>query len=291
LKFCLGVRTQEHAILCDSVFLCPVPVKLDGRLLNEPEKVSRLLQVALGPYGFGPLRSTFILCERLLVGADGTGEFLVTNPAQRTYLTLSAAGERLDCGLENPSFSPDPWRGLGLVLDWHQAGARLVERKRADRGGAYVLSTRLEVMPGGRKRQARDWNRFLGVEPTPPVGFLNLASLDPSYEAQPHPLVRAALYLVAGDSGTGGLYLVRHGVVTDFKSVDLGARGAVAVVAADHLRTDLSFLRVVEDEAFASLVRGLREHYRQMQELVIASLDRLLPAGEDVVRYVGARIA
>lgn len=98
--------------------------------------------------------------------------------------------------------------------------------------------------------------------------------------------MRASLFLALGRGG--GVYFVRFGVISDFKPVDLGTEGAVAVVLADDLTTDLSLLTVVEDEAYHALIEELRAAFAQMKELVISRLDRLIPAGEAALAGVAA---
>lgn len=281
LKELAGVRTQEHKLLCDSAFLCPVPVTLDGRYLNNPVRAHELVKAATDFYRAGPLPSRFVLCERLEPGPG----FLATNPAQQTFLSLAAGGEVNDCGLLGDISSSD-WPRLGLILDWRQPDARLVMGGKKPEEAVYVLSTRFHGFNHSSKISTYYWREHLGVRPRPALSGIRDSVVAFCHHAQEHPLVRASLFLALGRGG--GVYFVRFGVISDFKPVDLGTEGAVAIVLADDLTTDLSFLTVVENEAYQAMIEELRAAFAQMKELAISRLDRLIPAGEAALAGVAA---
>lgn len=71
------------------------------------------------------------------------------------------------------------------------------------------------------------------------------------------------------------LGLLKHGVITDFKKVNLGLPGLVGVVEASDLKTDLTALQVAESEELEELYAEVKRNGRGLVKDTVAGLDHV----------------
>ena len=96
-------------------------------------------------------------------------------------------------------------------------------------------------------------------------------------------------------AGQAQMVPVQHGVCLDPIRRDLGYPGLVVAFAADDMRTDLSGLKLIEDEAYQERVEGLRrtvdgvieQHLLKIQEVEARKKWSLHPIGTLVGALVG----
>jgi len=88
--------------------------------------------------------------------------------------------------------------------------------------------------------------------------------------------------LPLGLEGPGSVRLIQRGVLVEELEFELGVPGAWAIVCADPLQTDLSGLKLVRDEDFALLLRGLQQETLQLARQALDQLDffHLPPAAD-----------
>lgn len=112
---------------------------------------------------------------------------------------------------------------------------------------------------------------------------------------EPQESADAAVLVSLHLAGQAQLVPVQHGVCLDPIRVDLGYQGLVVAFAADDMRTDLSGLKLIEDEAFQERLEGLRrtvdgvveKHWPKFQEVEARKQWRLHPIGSLLGAFVG----
>lgn len=87
--------------------------------------------------------------------------------------------------------------------------------------------------------------------------LLHEVSRQPESSREPL-LCRAALRIPFGLSGSGLVLLVHHGVIVDTLERDLGCPGVQAVITTGGLKTEVSGLRVLQDDCLEEKIRELR---------------------------------
>lgn len=224
-------RGDEHAQLTEHAAHAPLSVSLDGLSLNRPY-LPRLWATLAG----SSLRLARRRIERDLVvaGAPGPHLIAVDQPRGRDVARVELQKAFYRWPLEEPA-------GYLLQVQGGEAAAY----PRADEGGY-----RLGELGGS-------WfSADLPVFPFVVQGAYGWSA--------PAAAVRASLAVPDKGQGSGLIIPVRDGVKLAPKAADLGCPGAMALVSAVELDTDLSQLAILENEAYQKLVDELRGHFAEM---------------------------
>ncbi len=246
LKYALDA-TAEHHLVSENCRFAPLGVRLDGRCLNTP---------CLSYFWNRPGESSIRLVERdLMPGRElGCDLVAVEQPYDRMARHIELSGERYDVHRTQP-FS---YTQL-LQLDYRPA-----EVPRTTRGshGPRIGES------GGQEYSAE----------IPLFGF-------PIQRLNGHSSwatgIRASLAVPLVLLGPGRLFFVKDGVLLPPRELDLGCPGALALVSASGLDTDLSQLSVVENAAYEALMSEIRSHIGQMVAAVPGEVSTMLRAGWD----------
>lgn len=284
-------RLAEHALISRAAGYCPVPLKLDGRDVDGSEP-------ALGHWRKGKLRITTtafwqpITCDypmghRLVFRSGGA---LSASPPMLVDSGTTAVGgtEINNVGLNFPG------RPIVYSWKWPEPIAPIVLRgnytgEHASLNGAYMLGFNSGWEAGTYFEGAR--MAFLALRPEDVEPFLSPGARRIHHELpilgdaplytqnftmptrQRVPICWAHLFLPADQpDGTGWLYPCLHGVLLDPVELDLGHPGAVAVVTADHLETDLSQLKVVQNASWEALLADVRSEIAAFRGWMVGSL-------------------
>lgn len=301
----LSGRTGEHAMVSRLAAFCPMPVRLDGRQVDASEP--RLDDWDRRPLGilttafYQPVRKDHPLGHRLVFRPGG-------RVSGRPPMLQKAGGVSVNEReiLPSASFPSRP-----LVYDWKVPdtepvllrGAFRPEHAQLDQ--CYLLACILASRDEYGNVHA-DHQRFLAVpdaaiRPHLGAGRRKLLSLpllpQPYFQPvleQAVPLCWAHLWLPA-DQGDrpGRVYPCLHGVLLDPVEGDLGYPGALAVVSADDLETDLSQRAVVRDAAWERLWSDLREEVHEFRAWLARSEGVRLLSHLDylVLSYIQRRLA
>jgi len=120
-----------------------------------------------------------------------------------------------------------------------------------------------------------------------------LASLDGSPPASRHPHWSRAVALQADLQPDARLQFVQDGVIVCEREEDLRFSGAVAVVSAEELTTDLSQFGLVANDAYREVVAGLRDEFQQLTTALVNKLSddpSLVPLGRHVLSRLRRRV-
>lgn len=260
-------RTAEHALVGRAAGYCPVPLKLDGRAVDGSEPrlghwtrgKLKILTTAL----WQPVTRDFLVGQRMVLrpggGVSGRPP-LLAEPGSVFYQTSEI--------LTGFAFNTQPcaysWKLPETVEPICVRGPFRREYQRLE--GAYLLGFHSgyeenEFDPERLAFLALPW---ASVDPYLSPGSRRVSRFLPSMgftvgPEQRVPVGWAQLWLPADQPDEAGwLYPCQHGVLLDPVRRDLGYAGAVVVVTADDLATDLSQLRVVEDQRLEKLVEEVR---------------------------------
>ena len=225
--------TVEHGVLLDRCSCAPFPVKLDGRLINNPE---RHLTAGLGTTPL-PMPPAYLLVERVLFNPGDEARIAVPDPGCCRMTADDFVLDDLPLEVHGP--------GRCFTKEWrHLHGGRAFPASAFRRGEGFALDHR-------------------GVWKLNPATLTHSSWKEPR-RGQELPLARAVLFLRAGLTGPGYLILVQDGVAVGSHEVDLGCPGMLAIAAADGWPTDLSRLRVREGQELSDLLALLRLHVQGM---------------------------
>ncbi len=302
----LARRTAEHVMVSRLGAFCPVPLRLDGRSVDASEP--RLDNWQRRPLGilttalYQPLRKDHLVGHRLVFRPSGrvsarppllqkAGSVAVND---HEILTGNYLHRPLVYSWKFPDAEPVLVRGSNRPMHIQLDQCYMVglytgyvgdeAHYDIERMACLALPTpavHSHLGPGSRK--------------IPPPQFMPLPQkcLRPP-DAQAVPLCWAHLWLPA-DQGDlpGRVYPCQHGVLLDPVEGDLGHPGVVAVVSADHLRTDLSQLAVVRDEDWDALWTELQAEVREFRLWLARSEGVRLLADLDylVMSHIQRRLA
>lgn len=279
----LARRTAEHAMVSRLAAFCPVPVRLDGRQVDGSEP--RLDSWQKRPLGilttafYQPIRKDHLVGHRLILRPSGrvsalppllqkAGSVAVND---REIVTGSYLQSPLVYSWKLPEAEPVLLRGIYhpehiqldqcYVVGMNSGYVGQEAHYDVDRMaclGLLLPAVHSHLGPGSRNIPSRVL--------TPPRPFYR----PPAEQAVP--LCWAHLWLPA-DQGDlpGRVYPCQHGVLLDPVEGDLGYPGALAVVSADHLQTDLSQLAVVRDESWNALWTDLQDEVLEFRSWLTRS--------------------
>lgn len=186
------------------------------------------------------------LCEREAVVPHPALRITVDLPRRRRHLRGERALIRECCSYSRVQVLLDGQDLRETYWSRHQAGPNrwiLGERRLGD-GPTATLS--LPPLP----------------EPAPLVWSLDGARHGSGW-----------LVLRGGLEPLARVKLVQAGVVIETRRLDLGVPGIEAVMAADHLPTDLTGMQVRDTEAFAQALESLRQAAHELRDEVLEALD------------------
>lgn len=275
----LAGRGHEHALLYERCAYAPVPIRLDGRRVNNPNRVdSWTLPGTLKPpsfFQFVPFHyhKSEILVERNLLQTRGA-RLVTCLPSARTVRNLTVgkddyevvSGPVIDFSMFNTPVAvvslcqwlhdDPPWS----VSEWGGAQKGTYPLARAG-----TLGTCYRVLAVPQETIQPYLSAIPAAVPYPynqEPSWLNKHQAS-NYERE-LPLVNLRLFLPLGLEGPSRLLLIRHGVALDPCTGPPDYPGLVVLATHADLRTDLSQLRPLQDEVFRELQRQAGEHAAAM---------------------------
>ena len=278
----LGGVTQEHALLYERCAYAPIPIKLDGRRVNSPNRLEGWISRGqLKPptfFQFVPFHYSLseILVERNLLQSHSP-QALTGLPTQRTVRNLRVGSDvyPLVRHTMDQNLSGSHVQAVHLCQWLHDAPDWAVEETDSTEIGLYPMAQAMGLGGGPhlltvRQEQIKPYlSEVPSGLPHPynyPPGSLQ-RKLQPGirYFERNLPLVNLRLLLPLGLDGPGRLLLVQHGVALDPYSGTFIQPGLAALAAVgDQIQTDLSQLRPVLDEAFQGVLDWVTEQADQM---------------------------
>lgn len=282
-------RAAEHALVCRAAGYCPVPLVVDGLLVDGSQprlgkwRRGKLKIVTTAFYQ--PITCDFAIGQRLVFRAGGRlsarpplgmdPASVALNRHEIATLGTTFAGQPLVYSWE----WPEPIEPIKLVGDYRPEhrqleGAYLLGFDAGwDRNGELDTTRRAFLaLPTEAVEPFLSPSQRRVVQARPLIGGRVATSHFRMPAEQRVPICWAHLSLPADQpDGTGWIYPCLHGVLLDPVEADLGCPGAVAVVTADHLDSDLSQLKLVEDERFERLVQDLRSEVADFAALLVGS--------------------
>ncbi|MCW5870587.1 MAG: hypothetical protein KIS61_25245 [Candidatus Eremiobacteraeota bacterium] len=249
----LVATVRRSRLLVDEALLlqelgryAPLPIWLDGRLLNDPV-INKPPGLRLGVY-VPPLLPRpkpaipYTSLERLVISSEPTRRLLgLMDHSSRIPKSLEL-NQKTDRTFGNHLFLQQ-WSGPEWLQDenWR-------ERLRGRTPGFRHFDSRIERNDGLFEIWS-DYNRGLKAI-----------------------LVKGYLSLDINRGRSGRLYLVKDGLLMKPKMLNEALWGVLIIWSAPELSTDLSQLQVVEDEVYQEMWRTLREHL----SAAVDSLERTL---------------
>lgn len=222
----LAWRAAEVSLMAARAGYCPVPLMMDGLYVDggEPHIES----------------GTRAQCLVFRVG----GGLSATPPlrVQARRVSISGAVLALNGARDYRWKWPEAIEPIELAGEFSEVHRRVA--------GEYLLGLNQSHLLRALAVPMESARRFLGGGTRAmQIRFSSLRAMD---IIQRVPICWAHLFTRPGPSK---IYPCQHGVLLDPVEVDLGAS---AIVTADHLETDLSQLKIVQDERWDSLVADLR---------------------------------
>jgi hypothetical protein len=299
----LALRSHEHLLLYERCAYAPVPIRLDGRLVNNPNRLDgwvprgvlkppSLLQFELFHRYKGD-----ILVERNLLQSHGA-RFTASLPSARVVRNLTVGEDEYEV-----------LAGLALSMNMFSSPVMVVQLCQWLHEGPEWLVTEWEKAEKGTYPLARGVGlsvaaRVLAVPQETIQSYLSEipAGVPYPYNQEPSwlnknqasnferdlPLVNLRLFLPLGLEGPSRLLLIRHGVALDPCPGPNGYPGLVVVATHENLRSDLSQLRVVQDDVVAELQGQARQHAAAMVEDFWQVASQVYP--DWVLRHIKSRL-
>ncbi len=270
LKQRLTGHAEWHFSMIKRCGSCPVPIFVDGRRINWPLRgpsTDTMTSIRSGlEDGLEKLRA-----ERYVLGSEPRARLLLAaSPATRRFHYFGLGGEfPIFTAVESVEFLTNFYRADLFELHQPAPEDHLFPRQspptltgkpiRAYSGEPPELTENLwgvSVWPREVRLTGSVWIYTLTYDQT----------CDPGYNLLNYPplLVHAIFSLDRESTEPGKVIVVQWGVALDPITVDLGAPGALAIVAWQG-KTDLSRLRPLQDECFRRLVDSCRRHFQEMQ--------------------------
>lgn len=290
----LAAATQEHALLYERCAYAGIPIRMDGRLVNDPDRLDRwiargnlqppsVFQFVPDPYRLGE-----ILVERNLLRRSG--------PAVAASLPTMRTVRRLRVGQEDFKLMD---RTVEMNLgSSHVVAVHLCQWLHDGQPWPiiHLNSVDSQSYPLARAAAILGMSKILATPPEAVAPYLSAIPIhvhpifsEPAQRyARNLPLVSMRLTLPLALNGPARLVLVHYGVALNPIVVADTCPGLIVVAAADHLKSDLSQLAVVEDEALKQLLREIQQHARQMTEDFLAIADQRYP--DWVLKHFEARL-
>lgn len=275
----LAAATREHALLYERCAFAPIPIWLDGRRLNDPDRVdgwvdNRELKppsfFQFVPFAF---RASEILVERNHL-RSGPPCFAASLPTMRTVRNLRV-GEQ-NYAVAQTTIESNMRAGSRVEVvhlcqwlhdgnEWPVSVYTDVEKDTYPLARAHSLVLGEQIMAVPSQAVAPYLSKI-------PARLSFPYNQEPSWRNKNRGrnfernllLVDLRLCLPLGLEGPSRLLPIRYGVAMDPLAGSFGYPGLIAVAAADQLHTDLSQLRVVQDEALQALLDRIQQQAQEM---------------------------
>lgn len=256
----LAQASGEHHLLYERCSYASIPIILDGRMVNNPERLDLLVPHGKLSPPFGLVLSethkSEILVERNWLGRQGV---LGGLPSTRTV-------RQLRFGEKFYEVKPNPAEGNQLgthvmavhLCEWLGAEEMPIHESDHPEADFYPLARAENLM--GKKVLSVATETFRPYQSnvlSRPRSLLSLAAqrVMTSFEDwdRNYPLVRLRLLLPLALSGPSRMICVLDGVALETCQLEMPNPGWIVLVAGQNLRTDLSQLRPLEDEQLLEL--------------------------------------
>lgn len=232
----LGRQQDETLFLKEMGRFAPLRLKVDGRLINDPvvnKPPGLRLGVWVNPLGERPRPAIpYATLERIVLSDDNNSVMALADHSLRSAKHLWV-GDHIQTSLFGSHAFCQQWvhdsmplaRPLTAVVNRRRPPYRHFHSKIERADGAF------EIWP--------DYNTNL-----------------------PAILAKGYLSLDLNKGRPGRIYLVKHGVALKHKPLGSLYPNCLAVWCANQVKTDLSQLQVVEDEAYEQVLNEVRSHFK-----------------------------
>ena len=256
-----SVAAEATHLLADRCRFATCPIYLDERLLNAPS-IPRLSSGKSREFVSGRAYFGHVV-ERAILSKQSLGDLLVApHPIQRGahFYDLGSEPQNLLTGSRNSVFIQQ-WRSFSGDPALFPAEKALTLRdKLSPKMRGYPNSVTLECDSQDEEGGTRLWVEDL-QDWTRPTFKL-------PYGGQERPFAVHA-YLVAPGlvaEANSQLQVVQFGVTVESHPIELAMPGMLALVADNALETDLSGLKLLENQRLSDLVGWLRKESEEMQK-------------------------
>lgn len=281
--------SREHLLLMERCCYAPIAIKVDGRLVNNPEYFGNQLSASeiRHPNVMAlVLRPHYVhepLVDRKYLASDGP-RFLGPLPTNRTCHYLSVDEQTLAVvPQDDPGFHSNAMHLSEWFTDSSCSGLSLIEESGLSLNPeAWLREDRYPLFYGNKLFKTLTVSaRMEEMRPFLSCVWSGACTEQPEIYARytdfPLPMVSRRVILPLGIEGPARLIPILYGVALDPIDLPDQIPGLVALATDDQLSTDLSHLKAVDNEVVEQMRRMVAADGREMAQAALEILEPRFP--------------